>query len=226
MPFHSPHAPLSPASPDTAGGTGGAARAPGVPRILYIDDEREAAELVREELVEQGFEVILARDGSEGFSAILKHAPDLVLCDISMPGMSGFDVLERLTALAPRFARMPFVFLTALVDRQNELKGRTLGADDYVTKPVDFDILVAVIRARLAGVARMDLWPEKIELSEREIEALTWSARGKTSAEIATILSLAKRTVDFHIENARRKLGVATRIEAAVKAAAGGIIDL
>jgi DNA-binding NarL/FixJ family response regulator len=224
MPFYSSPELLS---PESTGAGGGAPRAPGTaPRILYIDDEREAAELVREELVEQGFEVILARDGSEGFSAILKHAPDLVLCDISMPGMSGFDVLERLTALAPRFARMPFVFLTALVDRQNELKGRTLGADDYVTKPVDFDILVAVIRARLAGVARMDLWPEKIELSEREIEALTWSARGKTSAEIATILSLSKRTVDFHIENARRKLGVATRIEAAVKAAAGGIIDL
>ena len=143
-----------------------------------------------------------------------------------MPGMSGFDVLERLTALAPRFARVPFVFLTALADRQHELKGRRLGADDYITKPIDFDLLVAIIRARLAGVARMEIWPQGVLLSGREAEALAWSARGKTSAEIAGILGLTKRTVDFHIENARRKLGVATRIEAAVKAAAAGIIKL
>jgi len=195
-------------------------------KILYIDDDRETANLVAEDLIEQGFEVVLASDGAEGLAAILKHAPDLVLCDVSMPVMSGFDVLERLTAIAPRFGRMPFVFLTALVDREHQLKGRQLGADDYVTKPIDFEILVSIIRARLAGVARLDIWPQNVALTEREVETLTWSARGKTSGEIAAILGLTKRTVDFHVENARHKLGVATRIEAAVKAATGGIIDL
>lgn len=194
--------------------------------ILYIDDDRETANLVAEELVEQGYDVLQTHDGGEGFAAILKHTPDLVLCDVSMPVMSGFDVLDRLTSLAPRFGKMPFVFLTALVDRQHQLKGRQLGADDYVTKPIDFDILVAIIRARLAGVARMDIWPQRVGLSDREAETLAWSARGKTSGEIAGILGLSKRTVDFHIENARAKLGVATRIEAAVKAATGGIIKL
>ena len=80
---------------------------------------------------------------------------------------------------------MPFVFLTALTDRDNELKGRQLGADDYVTKPIDFDMLAAIITARLAGVARSGLWPKAIALNEREVEVLTWAARGKTSAEIA-----------------------------------------
>jgi DNA-binding NarL/FixJ family response regulator len=130
-----------------------------------------------------------------------------------------------LTALGPRFGNMPFVFLTALTDRDNELKGRQLGADDYVTKPIDFDVLDAIIHARLARVARLEIWPKQFELNDREIETLTWAARGKTSAEIAQILNLTKRTVDFHIDNARVKLGAATRVEAAIKAATVRLIE-
>jgi len=194
-------------------------------KILCIEDDRETAELISEELAERGYDIHVAHDGREGFAAIIKFQPDLVLSDISMPVMSGFELLERLTSLAPRFGNMPFVFLTALTDRDNELKGRQLGADDYVTKPIDFDRLDAIIRARLAGIARNDLWPKLIELNDREVETLTWSARGKTSAEIAQILGLSKRTVDFHIDNAREKLGAATRIEAAIKAATGRLIE-
>ena len=193
-------------------------------RILCIEDDAETAALIAEELVERGYEVTIAGDGREGFAAILKDMPDLVLSDISMPVMSGFEVLERLTALAPRFRNMPFVFLTALSDRDNELRGRQLGADDYVTKPIDFDVLATIVNARLAGVARTNLWPKLVRLNEREIEALTWVARGKTSAQIGRKLRLSKRTVDFHIDNARVKLGAATRTEAAIKAAAGGLI--
>ena len=194
-------------------------------RILCIEDDAETAALIAEELVERGYEVTIAGDGREGFAAILKDMPDLVLSDISMPVMSGFEVLERLTVLAPRFRNMPFVFLTALSDRDNELRGRQLGADDYVTKPIDFDVLATIITARLAGVARMELWPKLVDLNDREVEALTWVARGKTSAEIAQILGLSKRTIDFHIDNARSKLGAATRTEAVIKAADGGLID-
>ncbi len=194
-------------------------------RILCIEDDRETAALLAEELVDRGFEVCVAHDGQEGFSAILRWAPDLVLCDISMPVMSGFEVLERLTAIAPRFGQTPFVFLTALTDRDTELKGRQLGADDYVTKPIDFDVLTAIITARLARVARSEVWPKSVALNEREIQSLTWAARGKTSAEIAQILGLRKRTVDFHIDNARTKLGTTTRIEAVIKAITGGLIE-
>jgi DNA-binding response OmpR family regulator len=194
-------------------------------KILCVEDDRETAALISEELVERGYAVTVAHDGREGFSAILRDTPDLVLSDISMPVMSGFELLERLTAVAPRFGNMPFVFLTALTDRDNELKGRQLGADDYVTKPIDFEVLDAIIRARLARVARSEIWPQQVELNEREIETLTWAARGKTSADIAQLIGLSKRTVDFHIENARDKLGVSTRIQAAVKAATGGLIE-
>jgi DNA-binding NarL/FixJ family response regulator len=192
--------------------------------ILCIEDDRETAALIAEELVERGFEVRIAHNGQEGLLAILKDKPDLVLCDISMPIMSGFEVLERLTDVAPQLGHTPFVFLTALTDRDNELRGRKLGADDYVTKPLDFDVLTTIINARLAGVARTKLWPKLVNLNDREVEILTWVARGETSAQIARKLRLAKRTVDFHIDNARIKLGAATRAEAAIKAAAGGLI--
>ena len=194
-------------------------------RILCIEDDRETAALIAEELVDRGYDVAIAHDGREGLAAILRIMPDLVLSDISMPAMSGFELLESLIALAPRFSKMPFVFLTALTDRDNELKGRQLGADDYITKPIDFELLATIITARLAGVARTGLWPKSIALNEREVEVLTWAARGKTSAEIAQILDLTKRTVDFHIDNARGKLGAATRTEAVLKAATGRLIE-
>ena len=194
-------------------------------KILCIEDDRETAALIAEELGERGYEVHVAHDGRDGFAAILKLMPDLVLSDISMPVMSGFELLERLTALAPRFANMPFLFLTALTDHDNQLKGRHLGADDYITKPIDFDLLDAIIQGRLAGIARNKLWPKQVALNDREVETLTWAARGKTSSEIAQILGLSKRTVDFHIDNAREKLGAATRVEAAIKAATGRLID-
>jgi DNA-binding NarL/FixJ family response regulator len=193
-------------------------------RILCIEDDRETAGLIAEELLDRGFEVRIAYGGQEGLLAIMKATPDLVLCDISMAAMTGFEVLDRLKEFAPRLGRIPFVFLTALADRNSELKGRRLGADDYVTKPIDFERLVLIINARLAGVARTKLLPKHMKLNDREVEVLTWAARGKKSAEIARKLRLSKRTIDFHIDNARSKLRAATRTEAVIKAVAGKLI--
>jgi DNA-binding response OmpR family regulator len=195
-------------------------------KILCVEDDRDTASLICEELVDRGFEVRVAYNGRDALSAILKEPPNLVLSDIGMPGMSGFELLERLTSMEPRFETMPFVFLTALGDHGNELKGWHLGADDYLTKPVDYDVLAALISARLARVARTAIWPKHVDLRERELEALTWAARGKTFWEIGEILGLSKRTVEFHLDNARRKLGVATRTQALIKAATGHLIQL
>ena len=194
-------------------------------RVLCIEDDRETAALIAEELSDRGYDVGVAYNGRDGLTAILRTSPDLVLADVNMPVMSGFDLLERLTALEPRFTRMAFVFLTALADHDNELKGWQLGADDYVTKPVDFDVLAAVIASRLKRVARSAIWPKHIDLGERELEALTWAARGKTFAEIGEILGLSRRTVEFHLDNARKKLGVPTRTQALIKAAIGQLIE-
>jgi DNA-binding NarL/FixJ family response regulator len=194
-------------------------------KMLCIEDDVETAVLLAEEFEERGYEMSLAHDGQQGFAAILSLEPDVVLCDVSMPILGGFELLDRLMALTPRFAAMPFIFLTALGDRDNQLRGRRLGADDYVVKPIDFDILETVVKARLSKLPRADAWLRQVALTEREVACLTWSARGKTSIEIAQILGIIKRNVDFHIETACRKLNVSTRIQAAVKAVSGGIIE-
>jgi CheY-like chemotaxis protein len=148
-------------------------------RILCIEDEPEIAALISEELSDRGFDVAVARDGQEGFVAILKDKPDLTLCDISVPGLSGFELLQRLNEIASVFGHIPFVFLTALTDRDSELRGRQLGADDYVTKPIDFDRLASIINARLAGIARTALLGERVILDAREIEALCSMVGGR-----------------------------------------------
>jgi len=131
-------------------------------RVLCIEDDQECARLIAEELSDWGFEVRIAYNGEEGVAVIERQWPDLVLCDICMPGMSGYDVLKRSTALAPRFGKVPFVFLTALTERDKELKARQLGADGYITKPIDFDVLAAITTAQFpiksnAVVAPMDV---------------------------------------------------------------------
>jgi DNA-binding response OmpR family regulator len=194
------------------------------PVILCIEDDKDTAGLLVEDLAERGYRMLVAHDGGEGLRLILAERPDLVLCDISLPVLSGFDILARLGEITPRFAYMPFIFLTAFTDRDSMLKGRSLGADDYVTKPVDFEMLDAIIRQKLERNPKSEVWPAAVQLNPREVEILTWAARGKTSAEIAQILDLSKRTVDFHADNARMKLGAATRIEATIKAATQRII--
>jgi len=189
--------------------------------ILCIENDQEVAALIAEGLIERGFAVSVVHSGEEGLAAIRRQPPDLVLCNICMPVMSGFDVFERLKE-APGVDGMPFVFLTALADRENELRAWRLGADDYVKMPVDFDILASIIDTRLA---RDRAQPKPVDLNEREVTTLTWAARGKTSIQIAKILGLPKRTVDFHIDNARRKLGAHTRIQAVIKAKDGQLIE-
>jgi DNA-binding NarL/FixJ family response regulator len=193
-------------------------------KILCIEDDRGMAESLAEWFVRRCFEVGIAYDGQQGLAAILQERPDVVLCDISVPIICGSEIRERLTKIAPGLGRIPFIFMTAVADRDYELKARQLGANDYVTKPIDFEILATIIDARLAGLARNNSGPKLEELNDREIQTLTLVARGKTSAQISCELGMVKRTVDFHIDNARIKLSAATRTEAAIKAAAAGLI--
>ncbi|MGA2058505.1 MAG: response regulator, partial [Bradyrhizobium sp.] len=109
-------------------------------KILCIENDRETAKLIAEELSRRGFYAVIAYDGRVGLTAILKRIPDLVLCDVGLPDISGFEMLASLNELVPRHSRVPFVLLTGFSGRYDELQGRNLGADDYVTKPIDFDI--------------------------------------------------------------------------------------
>ena len=193
-------------------------------RLLCIDDEQRILDLLIEELSDQGFTVRGLTNSSKAIDEILSFNPNLVLCDILMPAPSGFELLEQIRSRSDKISAIPFVFLSALNDRIDVLKGRRLGADDFVTKPIDFEILTEIIKARLNRVNANRPPPPKVSLTEREIEALSWSAQGKSSTDIAVLMSVSERTVNFHITNAMRKLGVATRIQAAVKASIAGLI--
>jgi len=186
--------------------------------ILCIEDDCASAALIDSEFTKRGYATALAHDGPEGLAAVLRLRPDIVLCDVRLPIMSGFELRDRLIALTPQFAAIPFVFLSELGDRGNHIKGRHLDADADVAKPLDCDLLETVIRECLAKVEPARDWSPQIALNDREVECLTWAARGKTSNEIAQIISTIKRNVDFYIEMACRKLEVGMRIHGPVKA--------
>ena len=189
-----------------------------------MEDDQETASLLAEALTELGYSVEHAPDGESGLAKILAARPDLVLCDVRMPRMGGFELLEKVTTAGPVFAKLPFVFLTALGDREHELAGRRLGADDYLTKPVDFEILGVVIDNRLRRAGLRGIGQSQIRLTDREREVLTWVGRGKTSSEIAIILGLSERTVNFHCDQAMRRLDVINRTQAVAKSLAEGLI--
>jgi len=191
---------------------------------LCVEDDPETASLLAEALTELGYTVDLAADGEIALAKILAKRPDLVLCDVRMPHMGGFEMLEKLTETGPQFANIPFVFLTALGDRDSELTGRRLGADDYLTKPIDFEMLGVVVENRLRRADGRAGPESRFHLTEREKEVLTWVGRGKTSAEIAIILGLSERTVNFHCDQAMRRLEVINRTQAVAKAIAQGLI--
>ncbi|MBL8689465.1 MAG: response regulator [Rhodospirillaceae bacterium] len=123
--------------------------------ILCIEDEEVLRRLIAAELRDAGYEVCEAADGASGLRIASERRPDLVLCDIAMPGADGYDVLSSLRSNHPELVDVPFVFLSAFADRKDVIAGKKLGADDYLTKPVDFEIMHATIEARLRQVAQI-----------------------------------------------------------------------
>lgn len=194
----------------------------GRPRILCIEDDPATVELLVEVLEDEGFETIVASDGMEGVQKFAER-PDVILCDVDMPHMSGFGVLSELRKSAGKLRAVPFLFITAYGSRESHLRARRLGCDDFITKPLDFELLVEIVRNRLAQHARQT--PIDFALTHREIEALTWVAKGKSSTDIAILMNVTERTVNFHINNVIQKLGVATRLQAAIRCALLGLID-
>jgi len=123
--------------------------------ILVVEDEQRLRANVVEELVEAGYTVLDAEDGMEALERLDTATPDLILCDITMPRMGGYELLRALRKRGGHVANIPFVFLTALSDRVAVIEGRGAGADDYLTKPVDFDLMLITIRSRLDQVERI-----------------------------------------------------------------------
>ena len=136
-------------------------------RILVIDDEAAMRELVGIALCERGFEVFEAADGREGLEVATRELPDLILCDIRMDGVTGYDVLADLRK-HPSTATLPFILMTGNDDPggMGMRQGMELGADDYLRKPFDFESLYATVDARLK---KADLIRSE---SERRLAAL------------------------------------------------------
>ncbi|HEV7346224.1 MAG TPA: response regulator [Devosia sp.] len=123
-------------------------------RILCVEDEADLRADLCEELVASGYSVDEAGNGRDALSKLQAQTYDLVLCDITMPHMSGLDLLKEVRK-EPSLGNPPFVFLTALAGRQDIIAGKQAGVDDYLTKPIDFDLMLITIAARLDQVARI-----------------------------------------------------------------------
>ncbi len=114
-------------------------------KILIIDDEEMTVQLIGILLERRGFEVIKASNAEEGLKKAYRNQPDLVLLDIMMPDMDGWEVCRRLRELSD----VPIIFLTARDETQDIVRGLEMGADDHIAKPYDNEELVSRIRARL-----------------------------------------------------------------------------
>ena len=118
-------------------------------RILVVDDEPKVLATIKKELEVAGFEVITAKDGTEALKTAHSKYPHLVVLDLLMPGLDGYQVC-RLLKSDERFQNMPIIILTARSAEKDMDEGLTMQADGYITKPYDPDVFIEVIRATLA----------------------------------------------------------------------------
>lgn len=121
-------------------------------RILIIEDDTVLRENIAEILSLAQYDVTTASDGKKGVNAAKQHLPDVIICDIMMPELDGYGVLEALSK-DDTTQQIPFIFLSAKTERRDIRKGMDLGADDYITKPFEESELLGAIRSRLARVA-------------------------------------------------------------------------
>src|SRR6188474_1652592 len=127
-------------------------------KILVIDDEETVIELIRLLLELKGYEVFTANRAEEGLRKAYRTHPDLILLDIMMPDMDGWEVCRRLRELSD----VPIIFLTAKSEVKDVVRGLEMGADDYVVKPYDNDELVARIKAHLRRAPKPNMSEELV----------------------------------------------------------------
>ena len=200
-------------------------------RILLVDDEPEILEISRDYLKASGFDVVTARDGVLGLSAVRREKPDLIVLDLMMPEMDGLDLCRTIR----RESNVPIIMLTARVDEADKLVGLEIGADDYMTKPFSPRELVARVKVVLrrvsgdsaaevirVGEVSLDRAHYEVQMGERvvqltptefEIMATLMSQPGRIfsrtqllNAAHGVAFESYERAIDSHIRNLRHKL--------------------
>jgi two-component system OmpR family response regulator len=186
-------------------------------RVLVVDDEPNIADVVSTALRFQGFAVETAGTGTDALSAVADFRPHLIVLDVMLPDMEGFDVAQRLGA---QRARVPIIFLTARDDTADTIRGLSIGGDDYVTKPFSLEELVARIRTilRRTGLAEPDsgrIVFEDLELDEETHEV-------SRSGELVDLTATEYRLLRYLMLNPRRVLTRAQLLEHVWKYDFGG----
>jgi DNA-binding NarL/FixJ family response regulator len=197
-----------------------------MPTLLLIEDHAPLRRNLEDILTLEGHRVLAAGTGPDGLRLARAERPDLVICDIMLPGMDGLAILATLRADAAT-AALPFIFLTAKGEAPDIRAGMKLGADDYLPKPVARADLLDAIRTRLQRASQQRTFAprfdspaplEAIGLSPREAEVLLWMAQGKGNADIAAIIGCSPATVKKHTIHIFEKLGVEGRPAAILRA--------
>lgn len=198
-------------------------------RLLVVDDDPGLLRAVAETLRAEGYEVTTARRGAEALGYIAQSLPDLIVSDIRMPGMDGYELVRNLRASA-RTRLIPIVFLTAKDETADRIAGFRSGVDAYLTKPFEPDELVAVVANILkriesthAEIARLfgrndagEQEPARDEdLTQAEWRVAEAVARGLSNKEIAAEFNLSLRTIEGHISRILDKKGFSNRVEIA-----------
>lgn len=198
-------------------------------QLLIVDDEPNLLRAVEACLRSEGYEVMTARSGQEALMRVAQKVPDIIISDIRMPGMDGYQLARQLRR-SPRTSLVPLIFLTAKDETTDRIEGFRSGVDAYLTKPFEPEELVAVIESILERVERTHTELARLlgasgaeahqifqdeELTEAEERIAQSVARGLSNKEIAAEFGLSVRTVEAHISHILDKKHFSNRVEIA-----------
>jgi len=142
-------------------------------KILCVEDEPNLLEDLTEELEEAGYQAETALNGIEAIKCLQAGRPDLILCDMMMPELDGPGLLQHVRRDYRELDTVPFIFLTAKATREDIIAGKRMGVDDYLTKPIDYDLLLATVESRLREVKRIeDMNQARLQLVENQLLGL------------------------------------------------------
>ncbi len=152
------------------------------PRILIVDDNPTNVKVLQTRLAAEGYEILTAADGEEGLAAARQHTPDLILLDVMMPKLDGFEVCRRLRADAA-FPFTPIIMVTAMADSKDVIAGLEAGGDEYLTKPVDH----AALAARVRSMLRIKRLHDTVETLAAEVKEWNASLERRVAEQVGEL---------------------------------------